>query len=119
MHVPRLPSHNARLMRPGPPASAARTAAACCSASSLDLLPLQPATNVASLHSPLHHRHIHTLQWHACAALACLLTAHSLASRAGCLCLLVLQVTQHAKCRVRVTVRKEPGEVPQQGHKVG
>jgi hypothetical protein len=32
--------------------------------------------------------------------------------------LLALQVTQHAKCRVRVTVRKEPGEVPQQGHKV-
>lgn len=33
-------------------------------------------------------------------------------------CLPPLQVTQHAQCRVRVTVRKEPGAVPQQGHKV-
>ena len=74
---------------------------------------------ITALHLHLHHRHIHTLQWHACATLACLLTVHSLASPAGCLCLPVLQVTQHAQCRVRVTVRKEPGEVPQQGHKVG
>ncbi|KAL4429381.1 hypothetical protein ABPG77_005155 [Micractinium sp. CCAP 211/92] len=28
------------------------------------------------------------------------------------------QVSQHARCRVRVTVRKEPGAVPQEGHKV-
>ncbi|PSC71318.1 hypothetical protein C2E20_5316 [Micractinium conductrix] len=28
------------------------------------------------------------------------------------------QVTQHKKCRVRITVRPEPGEVPQKGHKV-
>lgn len=28
------------------------------------------------------------------------------------------KVTQHAQCRVRVTVSKKPGAVPQQGHKV-
>lgn len=28
------------------------------------------------------------------------------------------QVSQHARCRIRVTVRREPGAVPQEGHKV-
>lgn len=28
------------------------------------------------------------------------------------------QVSQHQRCRVRVTVRKQPGAVPQEGHKV-
>ena len=29
-----------------------------------------------------------------------------------------LQVSQHERCRVRVTVTKQPGSVPQEGHKV-
>lgn len=29
-----------------------------------------------------------------------------------------LQASQHARCRVRVTVRAEPGVVAQEGHKV-
>lgn len=28
------------------------------------------------------------------------------------------QVSQHERCRVRITVSAAPGEVPQQGHKV-
>lgn len=38
---------------------------------------------------------------------------------AACLPVLCVQVTQHERCRVRVTVRKTPGAVKQQGHKVG
>ena len=29
-----------------------------------------------------------------------------------------MQVSQHGRCRVRITVQEEAGEVPQQGHKV-
>lgn len=29
-----------------------------------------------------------------------------------------VQATQHERCRFRVTVRQEPGEVPSEGHKV-
>ena len=29
-----------------------------------------------------------------------------------------LQVSRHARCRIRVTVSPQPGEFPQKGHKV-
>lgn len=56
---------------------------------------------------------LHDLTPHACPQLLA-----EAAATTNCIRAPALQVSQHPRCRVRVTVRSRPGAVPQQGHKV-